>query len=79
MTPAEKAKELVNKFRDYAHGEDPDNDYRYSPAIEKANAIQCALILVDEMLNNFLSNKTTDYGAERYHFWQQVKQEIEKL
>jgi hypothetical protein len=42
-------------------------------------AKECALILVNEMLNNFLSNRTTEYGRERYHFWQEVKQEIEKL
>jgi hypothetical protein len=77
MTAKEKAQELVNKFRKYAHGHDDNN--RFSPAMEKESGIQCALILVNEMLNNFLSNKTTEYGRERYHFWQQVKQEIEKL
>lgn len=77
MTAKEKAQELVNKFRKYAHGHDDNN--RFSPAMEKESGIQCALILVNEMLNNFLSNKTTEYGRERYHFWQQVKLEIEKI
>ena len=69
MTPKEKALELCNKFMIC-------NSYQ---AIVWHNAKSCVLILVNEMLNNFLSNKTTKYGRERYHFWQQVKQEIELL
>jgi len=76
MTPKEKAEELVNKYlRTYPIYDNPTVviSYTYN------EAKQCALIAVDELLNNFLSNRTTKYGRERYHFWQQVKQEIEKL
>ena len=34
------------------------------------NAKQCALIAVDEIIKNFFSN---------FDYWQEVKQEIEKL
>jgi hypothetical protein len=72
MTPKEKAKELLDKM---AYGNSYDEYHNSSLYTAK----QCALIAVDELLNNFLSNRTTEYGRERYHFWQQVKQEIEKL
>jgi hypothetical protein len=69
MTPKEKAKELVGKFYVNIPLRDCDNRRPH----------KLALIAVDELLNNFLSNRTTKYGRERYHFWQEVKQEIEKL
>lgn len=67
MKPKEKAKELVEKF-DKAVNTNTNRPLK-----------KCALILANEMLNNFLSNKTTAYGRERYHYWQEVKQELEKL
>ena len=70
MTPKEKAIELIDKMYDAMDIQDGD--------LWKS-AKQCALIAIDEMLNNFLSNRITEYGRERYHFWQQVKQEIELL
>jgi hypothetical protein len=77
MTPKEKAIELVNKFRDYTNGDDPNNDYRFSPAIEKENAKKCALIAVDEILED---RKEMD-GMKVINdpYWLEVKQEIEKL
>ena len=75
MTPQEKAKELVNKFRDFADGIDSETD-RFSPNIERKNAKKCALIAVDEILNND-NNFFNTYSQNDY--WLQVKQEIEKL
>lgn len=74
MTPKEKAEELVDKFINL-------NSHKMSDysRIEYPTAKQCALIAVDEILNNFLSNRTTKYGRERYDFWQKVKQEIKLL
>ena len=66
MTPKDKAKELVDKYYNFG-----DQEFDYSK--------EFALIAVDELLNNFLSNRTTNYGKERYYFWQAVKQEIQKL
>jgi hypothetical protein len=72
MTPKEKAEQLVHRMM-----------YKIQWQKEKYHTLMeakdCALIAVDELLNNFLSNRTTEYGRERYNFWQQVKLEIEKL
>ena len=63
MTPKEKAEELLNKFNN------PDRtNYPYVH-----NAQQCALITVDEILQQILWDK----GAVKY--WNEVKQEIEAL
>jgi hypothetical protein len=74
MTPKEKAIDLVRDM-------EFEIPYVHDPTEPQGDDIakKCALILVNEMLNNFLSNRTTEYGRERYYFWQQVKQEIEKL
>ena len=73
MTPKEKAKELVDKYTQYVT---EINEYEY--------AKNCALIAVDEILNStpygwydkrFFSDKMKKF----YEYWQEVKQEIEKL
>ena len=66
MTPKEKAKELVNKFSDLEDGE-----------MYIGKAKQCALIAVDEVLNNILVRDARP--DERTEFWQEVKKEIENL
>ena len=64
MTPQEKAKELFLKFRQIP----PFSPYT---GIDDGEAKQCALIAVDEIL---------DYIQEEDNwYWQDVKQEIEKL
>jgi len=79
MTPKEKAKELVDKM--YQHQWRKDT-------IEFRNAKQCALIAVDELIkmeSMFLSEiiKICDAAKFNYEinhsFWQDVKNEIEKL
>jgi hypothetical protein len=64
MTPKEKAQELLNKFIQ-----------------TNGNAFfakECALIAVDEILNMLVG--IYDYDREvLYPYWQQVKEEIEKL
>lgn len=69
MTPKEKAEELVTKFQQSRDAEDY-NDVRDIHA-----AIRCALIAVDEMINE--KRNFYPYGDTSY--WQEVKQEIEKL
>lgn len=70
MTPAEKAKELVDKMNviHYLKG----NGLPVS--MHKTQIKQCALIAVDEILN-------LCWGANKVGMkhWQEVKQEIEKL
>ena len=67
MTPKEKAEELFFKFRKLESGES---------WINNTNAKQCALIAVDEILNNDGFTRLDIYLTE---YWQEVKQEIEKL
>ena len=67
MTPKEKAIELVEKYTELG------NDFTRGVSM-KEFAKQCALIAVDEILEKALS----PYGT-KYTFYEQVKQEIEKL
>ena len=70
MTPQEKATELVRKFKPlvtFSMGVDPSYVLRISK--------KCALVAVDEILEviqNLYFMGTVDY-------WQEVKNEIEKL
>lgn len=58
MTPKEKAKELFDKF--------------YDLPIIYAQAKDCALIAVDEILNEIVYYDQAEY-------WNKVKQEIQNL
>jgi hypothetical protein len=81
MTPKEKAEELILKFRQIP----PFSPYT---GVGDAEAKQCALIAVDEILKDL---KESFEVAEDLHphakgliagsltSWQQVKQEIESL
>ena len=75
MTPAEKAKELVDKMY-YMGRYDEKENYNLAMAWERAK--QCALIAVDEHLKGM----SFTFGVISYaslKFWKDVKQEIEKL
>ena len=66
MTPKEKAIELFEKMY-----------YKMQPdelGKDQESAKQCALIAVDEILSEYWSHNT-----KRRDWWQEVKQEIEKL
>jgi hypothetical protein len=81
MTPKEKAEELFEKFN--------NPDTKHYPYIH--NAQQCALIAVDEIINSrnddrgfddTLSSVSNEYYTLHpmyFTYWQEVKQEIEKL
>jgi hypothetical protein len=73
MTPQEKAKELVEKMYFSRRYKDNEN---YIPKEAWIHAKQCALIAVDEII--FVASKYNDTQAE-VSYWQEVKQEIEKL
>lgn len=75
MTPKEKARELYNLM--YSN-----NSHPFNVQVRQESAKQCALIAVNEILDNFgltTNGKIffTEYRAIEY--WQQVKQEIENL
>lgn len=71
MTPKEKAIELVDKFQELNRSKISD----YS-RIEYPTAKQCALIAVVEILDELYYTESTKYGTI---FWNNVRQEIEKL
>lgn len=78
MIPKEKAKELVDKFTDI------ENEYNEYSDFKQAK--QCALITVDEILENvnyFFTELEKDGLPNKFddeiEYWQEVKQEIEKL
>ena len=70
MTPKEKAKELIKRY------------YRDSDLLVEdlswIQAKECALIAVDEILEEALGLDDNDYQS-KYDYWLEVKQEIEKL
>ena len=73
MTPKEKAAELINKYATYVVMWAGDINTTHQ------NCKQCALIAVDEIINlNY--NLLEYYGnLSSTEYWQEVKQEIEKL
>lgn len=70
MTPKEKAKELVEH---YAEIIDP---IEFGIILERdwKSAKQCSLIAVDEIIKEHYPQ-----DIKRCNYWQQIKQEIEKL
>jgi hypothetical protein len=71
MTPKEKAIELYDKFiKDYYIGKEPDN------------IKQCALIVVEEILdqhNSYYDTIGENLARIKYNYWSEVKQELEKM
>jgi lysyl-tRNA synthetase class I len=77
MTPQEKAEELVTRFQQSGY-ETGYNDVRDVHA-----AIRCSLIAVDEvqqLIKDLSSCKNRFiYIIDEMNYWEEVKQEIEKL
>jgi len=74
MTPKEKAQELFDKFRVKVHDRDGTS------AMNGFEAKQCALIAVDEILDlKHIVTLRRNMHEMELDFWDEVKQEIEKL
>jgi hypothetical protein len=72
MTPKEKAQELVLKYlRIKTHK-------MFNGWWHKITAKQCALIAVNELINQCWNYREIDLGLA-LEYWEEVKQEIEKL
>jgi len=72
MTAQEKAEQLIHKMY-VVHSNSVSEITLYF-------AKQCAIIAVDEILEEFDHIPFDDeYGTHKMKYWQQVKQEIEKL
>jgi len=73
MTPKEYANELYSKFdnllnKDFIHPIVYDNQLK-----------KCALIAVDEILDDDMYGMEEEYFEKRIEYWEEVRQEIEKL
>ena len=79
MTPKEKAKELVERFREYSHTEFISYRGGYQLDTQIQNAKQCALIAVDEILNLDFAKNERNIECIEVPYWLQVKAEIEAL
>ena len=74
MTPKEKAIELVNKFNHFRDTKKKEYIIYQDPT----ESIRCALIAVNELIE-FTYNYTDYNEKSTKEYWQEVKQEIEKL
>jgi hypothetical protein len=72
MTPKEKAQELWLSYYELI-------DDCYSSKAAKGIAKQFALIAVDEILDVDCCDMSEAYFYNHIEYWQEVKQEIEKL
>ena len=81
MKPKEKALDLVTRYASInittlGCGAEEGNPCIISNVMFKLSAKECALIAVDEIINNDGFTRHDDYLTE---FWQEVRQEIENL
>jgi hypothetical protein len=67
MSPKEKAKELKDKYM----------NVKWQIYIDDAK--QCALIAVDEVIQQLTPIEKAPNNKFAFQYWQEVKQEIEKL
>ena len=74
MTPKEKAEELLNKML----SKNPNRQDGIS-IIDTIQAKLCALVAVDEILNIYQIQNAALEFYELRNYWQEVKQELEKL
>ncbi len=75
MAPQEKAIQLVDDFMDLSD----EKEYNTPRYMTKEMAIQCALRTVDEIIANIEPSVSMDVITARIKYWQEVKNEIEKL
>lgn len=72
MIPKRKAKKLVDSFLEHFYGFGIDQDVR------EREAKECALIAVDEILNEFPQGYQGNFEEKRKQYWHKVKEEIMK-
>lgn len=77
MTPKEKADQLIEKYYDLQVSSEETTTYYW------CYAKRCSLITVDEIIKSTGLETTYEDDEGKFHdfglFWQEVKQEIEKL
>ena len=76
MSAKEKAEELFDKYFNIIDNSHPLTDIAVS-------AKQCALIAVDEIIDECYNwaggPDNMDWQKKRWNYWQEIKEEIEKL
>lgn len=77
MTPKEKAKEIFDKYFLLHESATDENGVWVVSALNKGLAKKCALIAVDELI--IQENKYNNGSFYPSKYWQEVKQEINKL
>ena len=73
----EEAQELINKFINPTIKWNPINGVGYYNDINSAK--ECATIAVDMVIWNIEPSVSMDVISARIKYWEQVKQEIEKI
>jgi len=82
MTPKEKAKELINKFKRYVDDTIPgERAFEYSNKQEILNCVECAKITVDEVIEQWkvVDAYIADAKGElnlNLRYWLEVKHEV---
>ena len=71
MTPQDKADELIDKFTEKIY-----HLHQYPLCVEAAK--ECALVAVQELIEQCHSYREIDLGMS-LDYWEEVKQEINKL
>lgn len=86
MTPKEKAKELIEKFKPnvYCYSGSGMLTNTYDEETAQHYSIQCAIIAVDEIIDqwDYVDTYLANLGGEfnpNLRYWQEVKTELEKL
>lgn len=77
MTPKDKAKELINKYKPIVYSIDSFSDYDENIAL--VNAKSCAFIAVDEIISVIDEHIKVYLDTDWKRFWEQVKKEIINL
>lgn len=62
MTPKIKAEELIEKFKEYAHGISSFNG-KYNESVEINSAKQCAIICADEIIHELEQLRKPEYTS----------------
>ena len=73
MTPKEKSEELISKFEKIKDSLSP---YGNSLLFDK-EAIECALITVNQLMNEYPSFPRGTWEESRALYWLEVKKELE--
>lgn len=80
MTPQEKAKELIEKFKSFVDTDKAGTTgLVYDRNVMIYNSKQCALIAVEEVLDHVQMIESELYGYTAYNYFKLVKQEINKI